>query len=205
MNCNRLTWASTLAKIKYQGLDLLSCLEQPKAKQKTKSGHQATKDKNLWKVGNTCVVNEVRPQVAAYSNFSDRSPERETPSTAELNWKRELCWREVGAVGPRRPRWLEVQADAQRSKLHRGRTTGIFRGFFSSLELSTHQCVSVKEPPTLGKESPRDQDYSGWYSHSTRNSAWSLQPALLSRLENPTSDSAFHKVFKRFYLTSGEK
>ena len=114
MNCNRLTWVSTLAKIKYQGLDLLSCLEQPKTKQKTKSGHQAEKDKNLWKVGNACVVNEVRPQIAAYSNFSDRSPEREIPSTAEVNWKRELCWREdVGVVGPRRPKWLELHGGCQ--------------------------------------------------------------------------------------------
>lgn len=46
-------------------------------------------------------------------------------------------------------------ADAKRSTLHTERTMGIFTGFFSSLEVSTHQCVSVKEPSTLGKESPK--------------------------------------------------
>lgn len=117
MNCNRLTWASTLAKIKYQGLDLLSCLEQPKTKQKTKSGHQATKDKNLWKNENKYVIYEVHPQITAYSNFSDYDPVRETPSTAEVNWKRKLCWRkEVEVVGPGRPRWLESHGRYQEDK-----------------------------------------------------------------------------------------
>ena len=32
---------------------------------------------------------------------------------------------------------------------------GIFRGFFSSLELSTHQHMPVKQPSTPGKESPK--------------------------------------------------
>lgn len=57
--------------------------------------------------------------------------------------------------------------------------------------------MHVRKPSMLGKELPKGiRSKSGWYSHSTGNSVWSLQPAPSARLENLITDWVFSKVFR---------